>query len=1146
MKKILYIILIIGTYCTNIVNISAQQPLGWGTPSTSEKRNYILTRTYLYEERNEYLDRIDYYDGLGRPVQSVQTVQEGKSDNDIITHQEYDEFGRLSNTWLPITPKYALYSYDYANSANLSTIKNSAKFTYSDDKPYSRVEYENSPLNRVIKQYGPGQDWHDNGKCISIDYLTNSANADLSCISYSVTGAGLNTSLKKSTNYTDGQLYVTKTTDEDGNISYEFKNKSEHTILIRQKNKDLYGRVITHDTYYVYDDYGNLCYVLPPMAAATTELGDNTNTLKQYVYLYKYDEFNRCVKKRIPGMDWVSYVYDKADQLIYSQDGQQYLKGEWSFSISDIFGRNALSGVCKKVKIGNNPEIPITIGCLNNVVINADWGNTTNTFKGYIINGAIPVTPIVYTINYYDGYTFLGKNNIPNDGSTQYNAQNGYGINYTKSAKGLLTGTLTAQILSNGTVASTYLYSVQYYDIKGQLVQTKSNNHLAEGIDKEYIAYNFRGQPLKRLSTHEVAGKTTQTELYSYDYYKTGQVNNVWHKLNNGDNTRIINNTYDDIGRLTSKTNVRTTNYTYNTRSWIKSIISPLFKQTLYYNEQFNPYFPASYSGNISAMTWQTGDSGERTYIFEYDELSRLWAANYIPENPYTSVDYLTYYDYDLNGNISEVIRYGADVVDNITLTYSGNQLLKADDFGSTVNLSTSADFKDYSKSATEYSYNTNGAMIKDLNKGISDIQYNSLNLPKLMDIKSPVAEARNEYTYSAGGKKLKIIQRWNPNFSTSPVIGSTINTGSLSMTKTTDYVGNKVYENGSLKRILIDGGYIENGQYYFYLTDHLGNNRVVINKSGQVIQENGYYPFGMAFAEGTTAEQGKQPYKYNSKELDQMHGLNLYDYSARYYDPAITRFTTVDPLAEKYYSISPYVYCNNNPIRFIDPTGMWYDDYFNLLGNYLGTDKDPNSSKVRIMDEETWHNNKIQDGLIDPVIGRANSSLHSESGITEIASMNIYKHYNPTVYNTLPNEKGLIKQETYLMQFQAAIDESLGAVLDRRIRVHITNMAKSRRSDDFNDIKSLFVHENDHGQLLKDIGPILYMRATRNKVREQFVEKRAIEAQMAHPTWDAGTQGLRDGIRSYANSLRILIHGLNIPSYKDYIPSSAPLKIKK
>jgi RHS repeat-associated protein len=119
-----------------------------------------------------------------------------------------------------------------------------------------------------------------------------------------------------------------------------------------------------------------------------------------------------------------------------------------------------------------------------------------------------------------------------------------------------------------------------------------------------------------------------------------------------------------------------------------------------------------------------------------------------------------------------------------------------------------------------------------------------------------------------------------------------------------------------------VDGGYIEGGVYYFYLADHEGNNRVVANASGTVVQTDHYYPFGMPFTEGNATSS--QPYKYNGKELDTERGLNLYDYGARLYDPALARWTTVDPLAEKDYPISPYLYCMNNPMIYIDPTGLY------------------------------------------------------------------------------------------------------------------------------------------------------------------------------------------------------------------------------
>ncbi|MCM1722955.1 RHS repeat domain-containing protein, partial [Bacteroides ovatus] len=203
-----------------------------------------------------------------------------------------------------------------------------------------------------------------------------------------------------------------------------------------------------------------------------------------------------------------------------------------------------------------------------------------------------------------------------------------------------------------------------------------------------------------------------------------------------------------------------------------------------------------------------------------------------------------------------------------------------------------------------------NGNMVKDLNKGISMIEYNSLNLPRRVTftgVNNPV----NEYVYSAGGKKLSVIHK-------------------SSTEKRTDYVGNLIYENGSLKRILVDGGYIENGTYHFYLQDHLGNNRVVARSDGTIVQTTHYYPYGMSFAEGTFAD--KQPYKYNGKELDTENGLNLYDYDARQMDIIFGRFTSVDPMAEKYYHWSPYAYCMDNPLKYIDPNGL--DSYIILYSN--------------------------------------------------------------------------------------------------------------------------------------------------------------------------------------------------------------------
>ena len=185
-------------------------------------------------------------------------------------------------------------------------------------------------------------------------------------------------------------------------------------------------------------------------------------------------------------------------------------------------------------------------------------------------------------------------------------------------------------------------------------------------------------------------------------------------------------------------------------------------------------------------------------------------------------------------------------------------------------------------------------------------------------------------YQYGADGSKRKVTHQTAianvvvPMGSTQP-----LSAGQIAYTSTTDYCGNVVYENNALSMILTEEGYITlNGTtptYHYYLKDHLGNNRVVIDQSGTVEQVNHYYPFGGLFGEGTATTS--QPYKYNGKELDRMHGLDWYDYGARMYDAALGRWHTVDPAADRYPNISPYAYCANNPIIYIDPTGMYIEE---------------------------------------------------------------------------------------------------------------------------------------------------------------------------------------------------------------------------
>jgi len=197
------------------------------------------------------------------------------------------------------------------------------------------------------------------------------------------------------------------------------------------------------------------------------------------------------------------------------------------------------------------------------------------------------------------------------------------------------------------------------------------------------------------------------------------------------------------------------------------------------------------------------------------------------------------------------------------------------------------------------------------------------------VDILSPLAEARNAYSYSADGVKLRVVKKYNSNFNTSPVIGSAVNTSKLNVTQTTDYVAGKIFENNVLDRIFVDGGYIKGGVYYFYETDHLGDNRTVINQSGTVVERNDYYPFGMQMAHNqltNSASGSDNKRKFGNKELDVMSGLNTYDFEARPYDLNYINFWTADPETEERPWESMYSFCGNNPVNRTDPDGRFWD----------------------------------------------------------------------------------------------------------------------------------------------------------------------------------------------------------------------------
>lgn len=233
---------------------------------------------------------------------------------------------------------------------------------------------------------------------------------------------------------TKGRYKVTEETDEEGCAILKFYNQNGQLVLSRKVvGKDEYS------TYYIYDPWGNLCVIAPPSTNGGIGNGTDIETshlLHLYAFIYKYDGSHRCIYKKMPACDPIYYVYDKAGKLIFSQDGNQRERGEWSFSIPDIFGREAIGGVCKN-------EIDYLAEPLGNTVVTASFANTEEftDYIGHKIEGVELRTAKLHSAKFYDDYSFVGSLGIPTVLGYQ-TPGDGYGVKYDDS-KGRLTGSMS-------------------------------------------------------------------------------------------------------------------------------------------------------------------------------------------------------------------------------------------------------------------------------------------------------------------------------------------------------------------------------------------------------------------------------------------------------------------------------------------------------------------------------------------------------------------------------------------------------------------------------------------------------------------------------------------------------------------------------
>ena len=863
---------------------------------------------------------IDHYDGLGRLYQSIALGQSPEG-NDIASMTEYAGLKRATKHWLPlsiITDGQPLQRSNYISEASSF---------YNDSRPYQETLYEPSVLNRVAGTIQPGADYtnHPTNQTYTI-------NIDQDAVKVLNVASTTNDILQCTGLYAAYTLYKTTITDEDGKSITTFTDKLGRVILERQNN---------NDTYYVYDRKGQLCYVLPPLAANQISNGiysDTVDILKKYAYVYKYDARGNQIYKRLPGCEPTLMVYDKGNALVLSQTGNQRAKGTfWTVYKYDSLRRLIYTA---EIDVDNyNHESLIedysSWYMLESFSTAAQNYPMANTGYSRVFHHLAPTR--LLTVNYYDNYDFLNFVSNNHQSHTSFSAFEENAV--YANATGLLTGTRTYYLDGSGNYSET----VYYYDYRGREIQRRTTNHLG-GYDVLSTQYDFANNITDTWSSQSTNNGLITNEHYHYTYDHANRPLTTTYTFNNESPIVLQSYHYDELGRVRSRHlhgGIDSVAFAYDIRNQVTRIKSSGYEQRYYYNQSCpiaSNFSGGLYNGNISATTWTYGTQ-TNGYVYSYDKMNRL-VSNYSILNASLNVDYLysESFSYDAQGNVTNLTRWdNYDLMNYLQLTYDGNQLVNVDDNGFGSYEYATKQYHDNNIEGDDFAYDANGNMIYDQDRGIAAIRYNLLNLPDTIQFTNGNLII---HRYDAAGNRLETKYLTKKIAATVPleeVVETPVHPQFFYITRDA-FHNNIVYTANNTDAYGIEfvhnpEGYIryygpEEHYHFYYIKDLLGNIRetYVHPETGykECIQRTQYYPSGLPWAEAMVPAE--QPYKYNSKEFVEMHGLDEYDSEARWYYPAICRTTTMDPLAEKYYSTSPYAWCGNNPVRFVDPLGMSYN----------------------------------------------------------------------------------------------------------------------------------------------------------------------------------------------------------------------------
>ena len=896
-------------------HVSYQENYLLGEQSLPSSENYVLSVTPLDPVTRIGFDNgrvsvssdvrtrtaIQYLDELGRLEQSI-LINATDDEQDIVSLVEYNGKNRQNKQWLPVVMQTE------GQHPDISNIRSKTQSDYGDAFPYAEVQYEATARKIVSKQYQQGESYRGHYASKIYNVCDGTENVHIYIMK--------NDSVLKTTgaNYAPYMLYKTTAIDEDGKSRTTYTDKLGRTVMDERHG---------NRTYYVYDNLGHLCVVLPNISPSKLSNGEypfRNTTMQAIAYCYKYDASGNMIYKRLPGCEPQYMVYDEVGQLVLKQDGNQRATNKWVVYAYDSIGRTVYTA--ETVLTYTHEDLVCLFA--NKWQVEHFDPNQTNVLAdiGYGSSILDPEGMKMLTVNYYDNYDFMALLPPSTGEMLSFNPESGYDQQY-HNAIGLLTGTCVYNLSETGRSITTL-----FYDKRGHVIQKQSLSS-DESITSENYAYLFDGSMAQQLANRQVKGKFIQ-DHYRYTYDKLGKPLKTFYKLNDGTEICLSELSYDNTGHLAQKllyNQQDTITYSYDIRDMLIESHNKYFSEKLYYADslgRLSSFATACYNGNIAASKLSYHDS-IYTFSYTYDQLNRLTNSQQIEGN---SQSINESYEYDAYGNILLLKRYNNHrLIDSLAYTYDneGHKLLSIMDGGKNADLYDVTEYhNDIIFSDTTMRYDANGNIIYDANRGITAIHYNQLNLPDTIQF---VNGNQIVNLYDAAGHKYKSVVYTVLSVPLTPyeeIMHYSYDTDTVEYWAT-EYVGNieiRYTRRDTVQRVLNTIGYYADSSYYYTLKDHLGNICAVVNAtSDTVVQRTIYYASGVSMAQSSGRDE--QPYLYNGKEFIVAHGLNMYDYGFRGYYATIGRFTSMDPLCEQTPWFSPYSYAGNNFVNNVDWMGL-------------------------------------------------------------------------------------------------------------------------------------------------------------------------------------------------------------------------------